>query len=341
MPPVIRFHLNVLSKWLSSADDGWCELGINTYALGWMTRILHSHQARRVLTTDQLSEKYAQLQAIISFELFGGKLSEWFMAVQPLVAEFAALVQTSETHAAANGDSKSNILNGDNTSIGAALKILGGRVYKFFLDEIHSTFPTEYEKVYLQLVRSASPFGPEANLLLRQRHFLGFLSRFEEQYPSMIPQVINALPTALTLHVLIGGDSLSDSPTAAAAVTPAAPSPPPVPSTVSPPPFYGQVCTYCGNGCGKGECLGQLYDAIRNSVEHMSDSYYRELVSRGSTSIGAPFYIITDPAFRLQHRAMTTPAPRPVKVAVIPANRLREGTGTPRSDMPSIMACRA
>ena len=131
-PPVIRYHLNMLNKWLSSADDGWCGLGLNTYALGWMTRILHSHQARRVLTTDQLSEKYAQLQAMISFELFGGKLSEWFMAVQSLVAEFAALVQTSEKYALANGDSKSNILNGDNTSIGAALKILGGRVYKFF-----------------------------------------------------------------------------------------------------------------------------------------------------------------------------------------------------------------
>ena len=138
----------------------------------------------------------------------------------------------------------------------------------------------------------------------------------------MIPQVINALPTALTLHVLIGGDTLSESPTAAAAVTPAAPSPPPVPSAVSPPLFYGQVCAYCGHGCKKGECLGQLYDAIRNSVEHMSDSYYRELVGRGSTLIGAPFYRITDPVFRLKHRAMTTPAPRPVKVAVIPANCL-------------------
>ena len=145
-PPVIRYQLNVLSKWFSSADDGWCDLGLNTYALGWMTRILHSHEARRVLTTDQLSEKYEQLHAMISFELFGGKLSEWFMAVQSLVAEFAALVHTSEKHAFENGDSKSNILNGDNTSIGAALKVLGGRVFKHFSNDIHSTFPTEYEK---------------------------------------------------------------------------------------------------------------------------------------------------------------------------------------------------
>ena len=251
-PPVIRYHLNILNKWLSSADDGWCGLGLNTYALGWMTRILHSHQARRVLTTDQLSEKYAQLQAMISFELFGGKLSEWFMAVQSLVAEFAALVQTSEKYALANGDSKSNILNGDNTSIGAALKVLGGRVFKHFLNDIHSTFPTEYEKVYLQLVRPASTFGPGANLLFRQRHLLGFLSRFEEQYPSMVPPVISALPTALTLHVLIGGDSLSESPTAAATVTPAAPFPPPVPSAVSPPLFYGRYARIAGMVAGKG-----------------------------------------------------------------------------------------
>ena len=74
----------------------------------------------------------------------------------------------------------------------------------------------------------------------------------------MIPQVINALPTALTLHGLIGGDSLSESPTAAAAVTPAAPSPPSVPSTVPTPLFYGQVCAYYGNGCKKRGVLGTL-----------------------------------------------------------------------------------
>ena len=88
----------------------------------------------------------------------------------------------------------------------------------------------------------------------------------------------------------------------------------------------------------KGECLGHFYDAIQNSVEHMSESFYHELMSRGSTLIGAPFYRMTDPVFRLKHRAMTTPAPRPVKVAVIPTNCLRLGTGTPRTDMSSIMA---
>ena len=162
-PPVIKFHTNVLATWFSNADDPWCDLGINVYAIGWITRILDSHQARRVLTSEMLNEKYNQLQTKISYEKYGGKLSEWFMAVQTLIAEFAALVQTSETHAAANGDSKSNILDGDNTVVGCTLKILGGRVFKHFQDKLYTSFGAEYEKVYLQLVRSASPVGPGTN----------------------------------------------------------------------------------------------------------------------------------------------------------------------------------
>ena len=146
-------------------------------------------------------------------------MSEWFIAVQTLTEEYAALVHTSEMHAAANGDSKSNILNGDNTVIGVILKILGGRMFTH--RDFHISFTTEYELVFLELVRSGSAYGPGTNLLARQHYFLSFLSKFERKYPAMIPALICALPTALTLHDLLSGDSPS-SPTAAmeAATTP-------------------------------------------------------------------------------------------------------------------------
>ena len=69
----------------------------------------------------------------------------------------------------------------------------------------------------------------------------------------------------------------------------------------------------------------------------MSVSYLNELQRKGSTSIGAPFYRLSNRAFRLAHRGMTIPALPPTIPAVIPAHLLRPGTGTPRSDMLSIM----
>ena len=117
----------------------------------------------------------------------------------------------------------------------------------------------------------------------------------------MIPPVQQPVPTALTIAELLGtGGPTAGVPPIAAQVIGSTPTTSPT-AQVNQNNTTSTVCVYCENNCPPGECLGQLFDAVNNTTQHMCHSFMMGMQNKGVRLIGSPLYRLSKHQQSLPH----------------------------------------